>query len=378
MITRYHILDALARRLPAPRPAPGAPPCAVIYTPGHLGDILHTAPMIRHLRRNRPDWRIVWLVGPWSAPLARRYADLVDDILPFAPDALCYHRNQPRLRQSAASQLRLGLRLRRLAPVAFISTASENPATRWLANLMRPALWTGVGDRPPPRLHPAVRTQLTSYAKDRPETLAHLDLLRPLGISLADADTSLFFPLPPDLSAWGDRFLADEHIDSARPLVLISPGSGWPGKNWPLDRYLETARWLLHEKSAQVAWLGTPAESAAFFPDPSAPPPGRNWMGRLDLSQLATVMSRATLWLGNDSGPLHLAAAVNCPTLSLWGPTEPAKWAPRGPRHRHLRFHPRCPGCEYWNPAAACLHPTHPCMEAIPVPSVLDALSTLL
>ena len=378
MIGRYHILDALARRLPAPRPAPGAPSCAVIFTPGHLGDILHTAPMIRHLRRARPDWRIVWLVGPWSIGLARHYAGMADDILPFAPDHLSYHRNQTRLRQSAAAQWRIGLRLRRLAPAAFLSTASESPESRWLADMMRPALWSGRGDRPPPRLHPAVRAVLDPYVKDRPETLAHLDLLRPLGISLADADTDLFFPLPPDLPAWAERFLAGERIDPARPLVLVSPGSGWPGKNWPLDRYLETARTLLRTTPAQVAWLGTPAEAAAFFPDPAAPPPGANWMGRLDISQLAAVMARATVWLGNDSGPMHLATAVGCPTVSLWGPTEPAKWAPRGPCHRHLRFHPRCPGCEYWNPAASCLHPAHLCMEAIPVPAVLDTVRPLL
>ena len=100
------------------------------------------------------------------------------------------------------------------------------------------------------------------------------------------------------------------------------------------------------------------------------PLPGKNWFGRFSIAQLAAVMERAALWLGNDSGPMHLAAAVGCPTVSLWGPTEPGKWAPRGAKHHHVRRMERCPGCEYWNPAMHCLQPTHACMEAISVEEV--------
>lgn len=377
MIGRYHILDALARRLPAPpSPPPGAPPAAVVFTPGHLGDILHTAPMLRALREARPDWHTTWLVGPWSLALAKHFAGCVSEIALFAPDHLSYHRGQSRLRQSAAAQWRLGLRLRRLAPAAFVSTANESPEARWLANMLRPAIWSGMGDRRPPRVHPSVQTHFTPYAKDTPESLSKLALLRPFGIEPDPARAALFFPLPPDLLRAADAFLAAEAIDPARPLVLLSPGSGWPGKNWPADRYLALADALLSANRAQVAWLGTAAEASALFP--STPLPGKNWMGRLDLDLLAAVMSRATLWIGNDSGPMHLAAAAGCPTLSLWGPTEPAKWAPSGPTHRHIRLHTRCPGCEYWNPAARCLRPTHECMEAIPLPAVLSALAPYL
>lgn len=377
-IGRYHILDALARRLPAPpAPPPGAPTAAVVFTPGHLGDILHAAPMLRALRDARPGWHVAWLVGPWSLALAQAYASLVAEIIPFAPDHLSYHRGDARLRQSAAAQWRLAMRLRRLAPALFLTTANESPEARWLANALRPALWSGMGDHRPPRLHPSIQTHFTPYAGDTHEALAKLSLLRPLGIEPDPAVATLFYPLAPDLRDSADSFLSAERVDPARPLVLISHGSGWPGKNWPLDRYLALARWLAGEKRAQVAWLGTSAEAAALPPS-ARPLPGLDWMGRLSLSLLAAVMARATVWVGNDTGPMHLAAAAGCPTLSLWGPTEPAKWAPRGPAHRHIRLHPRCPGCTYWDPAARCLRPTHECMEAIPLSQVQSALAPLL
>jgi ADP-heptose:LPS heptosyltransferase len=269
------------------------------------------------------------------------------------------------------------MRLRRRAPAAFISTANESPEARWLANMLRPALWTGMGDRPPPRVHRSIEVRFTPYDKDAPEALAKLSLLRPLGIDPGPSAGGLFYPLSADARADASDFLSAEGIDSARPLVLLSHGSGWPGKNWPLDRYLDLARRLTAGNRAQVAWLGTPAEAAALPPG-ARPLPGLDWMGRLPLPLLAAVMARATAWVGNDTGPMHLAAAVGCPTLSLWGPTEPAKWAPRGPPHRHIRLHPRCSGCTYWDPASRCLRPTHECMEAIATDLVMSALSPLL
>lgn len=381
MTSRYHILDTLARLLPAPSRKRAASSVTVVYSPNHLGDILHTAPLLRALRRLRPGARTAWLVGPWSEALARRYAEYADDIIPFAPDRTSAHRGQDRHRQSALAQWRIGLALRRHAPDLLVTTTQESPETRYLANILAPSLWLGVGDRPPPRLRPGIQARFVPYRKDRYQALSLLDLLRPLGIDPAPADAALFFPLTDPDRAAAARFLDAEGIPPDHPLVLISPGSGWPGKNWPLDRYLAVATTLLRDNLAHVAWLGTAAEAAAFrnaSAAPSLPLPGHDWMGRLDIPTLAAVMARATLWLGNDSGPMHLAAAVGCPTLSLWGPTEPAKWAPPSPPHLHIRARPRCPGCTYWDPACTCLRPTHECMDAIPVPQVLSALLPVL
>jgi ADP-heptose:LPS heptosyltransferase len=329
--------------------------------------------MMRRLRETRPDWKIVWLVGPWAMETAKCFATYADEIWPFAADEFSQHRGNPENRQSAWAQWQLGMRLRALRPRVFLSTGNENPAARYLANVSGAEVWSGIGERRPPRVRAGTATHFTPYAKERYEAEAMMGLLSPLGIE--PGPTELFFPLGEEQRRWATAFLREEGIEGGRPLVLVSPGSGWSGKNWPSERFRAVADWLERERGAQVAWIGSAGEAALLG---DGPLPGKKWFGRFSIPQLAAVMERAALWFGNDSGPMHLAAVVGCPTVSLWGPTEPGKWAPRAAKHRHIRRMERCPGCEYWNPAKTCFQETHACMEAISVEDAMAAVGAVL
>ena len=125
-----------------------------------------------------------------------------------------------------------------------------------------------------------------------------------------------------------------------RPLVCLHPGSGGLDKCWPLPRYAELGRALLKRGWRCVAILGPAEEERALGSGPgpdSGLPPGVEVARPPDLLSLAGLLSRADLLVGNDSGPGHLAAAAGTPVLSLFGPTEPQLWAPRGERCRVLR-----------------------------------------
>jgi ADP-heptose:LPS heptosyltransferase len=122
-----------------------------------------------------------------------------------------------------------------------------------------------------------------------------------------------------------------EALTKALPpgFLAVHPGSGSPAKNWPLDRFADAARRL----SPDRPWLLVlgPAE------DEVEPPPGavvaRSW----GLRTLGATLASAGLFLGNDSGVAHLAAACGTRTLALFGPTDPAQWAPVGPFVAGLR-----------------------------------------
>lgn len=104
--------------------------------------------------------------------------------------------------------------------------------------------------------------------------------------------------------------------------LAVHPGSGSPAKNWPAERFAEAARRL----SGGRPWLlvvGPAEEEPAAGPGPVV---AREW----PLRPLGAALSRAGLVLGNDSGVAHLAAASGAPTLTLFGPTDPALWAPVG------------------------------------------------
>ncbi len=109
---------------------------------------------------------------------------------------------------------------------------------------------------------------------------------------------------------------------SGRQEALIHPGSGSPNKNWPLDRFIEVAG-RLKQEGFPVRWILGPAEDLEL--------PGPCLTGA-DLQTLAGELARGALYLGNDSGVSHLAAAVGCPTVVIFGPTDPVVWAPVGDR----------------------------------------------
>ena len=106
--------------------------------------------------------------------------------------------------------------------------------------------------------------------------------------------------------------------------AVIHPFSGSPRKNWPLENFRRLARGL--ERRMPVRWCAGPE-------DPPLPDAHRFD----DLYELACWLAQASLYIGNDSGITHLAAAVGTPVLAIFGPTDPAVWAPRGP---HVRIAP--------------------------------------
>lgn len=105
--------------------------------------------------------------------------------------------------------------------------------------------------------------------------------------------------------------------------VVVHPGSGGQGKNWPMARFIELA-FLLEKQGRCVTWCLGPAEARFRVPD------NKECLRLGSLVDLAHELAAARLYVGNDSGITHLAAAVGCPTLAIFGPTAPAIWAPLG------------------------------------------------
>ena len=115
--------------------------------------------------------------------------------------------------------------------------------------------------------------------------------------------------------------------------VVIHPGSGGGYKNWPWERFEALAAGL-GKRGRAVTWCLGPAE------DEFHEPAGGNVLRTESLVELAHELAGARLFVGNDSGITHLAAAVGCPTLAVFGPTDPRVWAPLGDHVTTLRGAP--------------------------------------
>lgn len=107
--------------------------------------------------------------------------------------------------------------------------------------------------------------------------------------------------------------------------AVIHPFSGGPKKNWPIERFRGVASKL--ERIMPVRWCSGPED-----------PPLAGAVRIADLYELARWLAAARLYIGNDSGITHLAAAVGTPVLAIFGPSDPNVWAPRGPNVRVVRF----------------------------------------
>ena len=113
--------------------------------------------------------------------------------------------------------------------------------------------------------------------------------------------------------------------------TLIHPGSGSPGKNWPMEAFIKLSR-RLSASGHLVAWIRGPAE--ADFTEAIAPD---RVLDRPSLEALAATIGQSRLFIGNDSGVSHLAGAMGTPSVVLFGPTDPAIWRPDGRRVRIVR-----------------------------------------
>ena len=116
-----------------------------------------------------------------------------------------------------------------------------------------------------------------------------------------------------------------------RPVAAIHPGSGSEKKNWPIRHWAAIARWLASEMDMDVLWVGGEADGRNFEWLASEHVPGveLRQARQLPLWHLAAVLEQCAIFLGHDSGITHLAAAAGTPVVALFGPTDPAVWAPR-------------------------------------------------
>lgn len=136
---------------------------------------------------------------------------------------------------------------------------------------------------------------------------------------------------------------ADALVKGSGPILAMGPATHWVGKTWPAERYAQVARALLGPGGAlaggRLMILGGPDDRVAGAAVRSAVPKGRliDLVGKIDLLTAHAVLKHARLYIGGDSGLMHVAAAAGTPTLGLFGPSNEALYAPWGPDARVVR-----------------------------------------
>lgn len=332
-----------------------------------IGDVLFATPLLEALRRLHPDAEIDWLVGRHAAPILEGHPSLRHRLLydgPWSGSRTAALRETltllPGLRR-AGYDAAFCLHRSRLAGLLVRATGAR--------------VRVGFAGGPPVYTHTAV------FDASRHETERYLDLLRALGPAVDNPGMRIGWT--PHAAAAAAALLP---ADLPRPWCGLAPGGGRnPGtemliKRWPAERFAALGQRL----PGSVVVCGTPDE-AELCAQVAAACGGLNLCGRTRLGELPPLLGALDVFVANDSGPLHIAAAAGTPTVALFGPTDPRLVAPLGPRHRYLWQPPDCGPC--YRPDNARSRPVWECDRAgdelrclrdVSVEDVLAAVTALL
>ena len=165
------------------------------------------------------------------------------------------------------------------------------------------------------------------------------------------------------------------------PVIAIHLGAGRAIKQWPEARFAQVAARLIAERAASIVLTGATEDRAQVDQVKSTLPADRvlDLAGRADLTRLAAVLERVGLLVTGDTGPMHLAQAVGTPIVAVFGPSDPRRYAPRGPLDRVVRIDLPCAPCNRIRvPPARCTGHTPDCLAGIDVASVLQAIDQVL
>jgi lipopolysaccharide heptosyltransferase I len=275
-----------------------------------IGDVIHGIPVLCALREAIPQAFIGWVVEGTAADLLEGHPAL-DELIRVPRGWLKSPRVVWRLRQQ--------LQRHRFDTTMDLQCLTKSAIAAWLSGAPRRIGKAGEDGR---ELSRWFHNELVDVGGGH--VIEHyLEMLRVFGIE----SPTVRFDLP-ELAAdarMADGFLRDSGL-AARRFAVLNPGAGWPSKIWPPERYGELARALVESRGlpSVAVWGGREelplAESivAASNGHACLVPP-------TSMTQLAAVCRRAAVFIGSDTGPMHLAVAVGTPTISLHGPSR-AEW----------------------------------------------------
>jgi heptosyltransferase-2 len=334
-----------------------------------IGEAVMTLPALTAVRTWLPDARISVLAKPWVADVYRRSRD-VDEVLPYESPGnhagltgLWRLAGELRSRRFDAAIL-----LQNALEAAILARAAGIPIRAGYATDARGPLLTHAVRR----TRSVLRVHQTRYYLSMVAALAGTEGVR------IDAAGRIASPLlPPDREEGAVAAALLKRFDlEGRPLLVgMAPGATYgPAKKWFPERFAAVAEHLAAERGAAVLLFGGPGDrrdTEAIRARVRRPPV--DLAGRTSLREAMVLIGRCRLFITNDSGLMHVAGALNIPTIALFGSTNPATTAPVGENSVILR-HPL--------PCSPCLKTTCPtdfrCMDLIRTGDVLAAAAPFL
>ena len=328
----------------------------------YIGDVLLATPVLRALRERFPEARLTMAVNRGTEDILKSNSD-VDEVLAVGWS-------------ERAAQLRFlhELRRRRFDVVIDLTDGDRSAI---MAKLSGTPVRIGFNEE-----HRWRGLLYTSVVRVQPGVVHRverdLEALRPLGIEPKPWQPVLRISSQDEAEA--ARLLHEVGIQecedkAARPLAMLVPGARYWFKAWPVERFAELANRLVEVTGCHVLVGGDLGEREL-----GEAIRGQSHVavtvlaGRTSLRQLAAILKRCALFVGNDNGPMHMAAAVGTPVVALFGPSDPTVWGPRGSHCEVLYKGLDCRQCFH----PTCTRGEESCMKLISIDEVFAAAQRVI
>jgi heptosyltransferase I len=296
-----------------------------------MGDLFHALPAVHSLKIGL-NAEIDWVVHREYVDLARCFTD-VTRVMPF-------------YRNSFFSDIHLFLKELRINEYDYIIDFQGLLKSALVARLARGKHRIG------PSFHREGAGIFYSAIAGKRDKMRHaveecMDVVRLLGIK--------------ELKEFSVRF-PEKKLSEQRPRIAILPVSRWPSKNWPIRYFIEVIKRIQGIIDASIFLLGGP-DDIDVCEEIEKTAKGRviNMAGKYSIVETGGLLKEMDLLVANDSGPVHMAVAVGTPVLAVFGPTDPARTGPYGPKHRVINTSLDCRPCF----SKTCRREGVPCLSGI-------------
>lgn len=328
-----------------------------------IGDVLLSTPAIKALRKSFPDSHIAVMVRPYARDIVLGN--------PYVDEVIVYDKYGAQRSFYKTVKFALNLRKRNFDLAVILHPTNR---AHWIAFLAGIKRRVGYDRKTGFLLTDRIEHKKQEGRKHELEYT--LDVIRSMGVEPEDRD--LFMPVRKDSEMYVDEFLANHGVSGQDRLVALHPGASCPSKLWPVERFTRIADELIKEFKIKIVVIAGPDDiDIAQELIRKMNCPYIDATGKTTVSQLASLLRRCCLFISNDSGPVHIACALEVPVIAIFGRNQPGlsprRWGPTGKDSAVLHKEVGCQICLAHN-----CEKGFACLQAISAEEVLRLARKLL
>ncbi|MDP2922271.1 MAG: lipopolysaccharide heptosyltransferase II [Candidatus Omnitrophota bacterium] len=334
----------------------------LIVRTDRIGDVILSTPVIKNLRNFYPSAHIAFMCRPYTKDIAEGN--------PYLDEVIVYDKDGKHKSIWKSIGFASYLRKKKFDLAIILHPTDRMHTLLFFCGIAQRVGWN--------KKKGWLLTQAIPHTKQegsKHELEYTLDILRAMNIPVVDKD--MYFPIKEEAEQKIEKILKENKIEDREEFIVIHPSASCPSKRWPQEYFSKLVR-LLKEKAGVKIAIITSKDEKSFGEQIVKENEVVDLRGNLSVAEIGSLLKRAKLFISNDSGPVHIAAALGIPVISIFGRNDfglsPKRWKPLGEKSIYIHKPPfECPICLAHNCTKGFL-----CLKAIKPEDVFEKALILL